>query len=68
MSASGLGNLVCIDDIMNHSLRLNILKDNLKLSAQNLDIGNKFIFYRDNDPNHVALNVRRWFPYNFQEI
>ena len=34
MSASGLDNLVFIDGIMNHSLHLNILKDNLKLSAK----------------------------------
>ena len=38
MSASGLGKLVFTDGIMSHSLYLNILKDNLKLSAQNLGI------------------------------
>ncbi|GBO40077.1 Transposable element Tc1 transposase [Araneus ventricosus] len=63
MSASGLGNLVFFDGIMNHALYLNILKDNLKLSAQNLGIGNNF-FYQDNDPMHTALNVRLWCLYN----
>ena len=42
MSASGLGNLVFIDRIMNHSVYLNILRDNLKLPAQNLGIENNF--------------------------
>ena len=60
MSASGLGNLVFIDSIMNHSLYLNILRDNLKLSAQNLGIGMNFIFYHDNDSKHTALNVLLW--------
>ncbi|GBL77614.1 Transposable element Tc1 transposase [Araneus ventricosus] len=64
MSASGLGNLVFIDGIMNHALYINILRDNLKLSAQNLGIGNKFVFYQDNDPKHTALNVRLWCLYN----
>ena len=47
ISASGLGNLVFIDGIMNHSLFLNILRDSLKLSAQNLYIENNFIFYHN---------------------
>ena len=55
MSASGLGNLIFIDGIMNHSLYLNILRRNLILSAQNMGIGNNFIFYHDNNPKHTAL-------------
>ncbi|GBM71348.1 Transposable element Tc1 transposase [Araneus ventricosus] len=64
MSASGLGNLVFIDGIMNHALYLNILRDSLILSAQNLGIGNNFVFHQDNDPKHTALNVRLWCLYN----
>ncbi|GBM91035.1 Transposable element Tc1 transposase [Araneus ventricosus] len=63
-SASGLGNLIFIDGLMNQALYLNILRDNLKLSAQNLGIGNNFVFYQDNDPKHTALNVRLWCLYN----
>ncbi|GBL85289.1 Transposable element Tc1 transposase [Araneus ventricosus] len=63
MSASGLGNLVFFDGIMNHALYLNILKDNLKLSVQNLGIGTIFL-NQDNDPMHTALNVRLWCHYN----
>ncbi|GBN90892.1 Transposable element Tc1 transposase [Araneus ventricosus] len=57
MSASGLGNLGFFDGIINHVLYLNILRDNLKLSAQNLGIGNNFVFHQDNDPKHRTLNV-----------
>ncbi|GBL97334.1 Transposable element Tc1 transposase [Araneus ventricosus] len=64
MSASGLSNLVFIDGIMNHALYLNILRDNLRLSAQNLRIESNFVFYQDNDPKHTALNVRLWCLYN----
>ncbi|GBM36193.1 Transposable element Tc1 transposase [Araneus ventricosus] len=68
MTASGLGNLVFIDGIMNHALYLNILRDNLKLTAQNLGIGNNFVFHQDNDPKHRILNVRLWCLYNFLQI
>ncbi|GBM59472.1 hypothetical protein AVEN_131043-1 [Araneus ventricosus] len=64
MLASGIGNLVFIDVIMNHALYLNILRDNLKLSAQNLGIGNNFVFHQDNEPKHTALNVRLCCLYN----
>ncbi|GFX20578.1 hypothetical protein TNCV_3489341 [Trichonephila clavipes] len=43
-SVSELGNLVFFDGIVNHELYLNILKINFKLSAQNLGIGDDFIF------------------------
>ena len=68
ISASGRGNLVFVDDIMNHSLYLNILRDSLKLSAQNLSIGNNFIFYHDNDSKHTALSVRLWCLYNCPQV
>ncbi|GBM71043.1 Transposable element Tc1 transposase [Araneus ventricosus] len=64
ISASGLGNLVFIDSIMNHALYLNILRDNLKSSAQNLGIGNNIVSYQDNDPKHTALNIRLRCFYN----
>ncbi|GBN55407.1 Transposable element Tc1 transposase [Araneus ventricosus] len=64
MSALGLDNLIFIDGIMNHAHYLNILRDNLKLSAENLGIRNNFVFYQDNNPKHTALNVRLWCLYN----
>lgn len=57
-----------IDGIMNHDVYINILRDNLKLSAQNLDIGNNFVFYQDNDPKHTALNVCLWCLYNCPQV
>ena len=53
---------------MNHSLYLNILRGNLKLSARNLSIVNIFIFYYDNDPKHTAINVRLWCFYNCPQV
>ena len=44
ISASGLRNLIFVDGIMNHSLYLNILRDNLKLSAKNLGETTLFFF------------------------
>ncbi|GBM19829.1 hypothetical protein AVEN_86166-1 [Araneus ventricosus] len=68
MSASGLGNLVFIDDIMNHALYLDILRDNLKLSGQNLGTRNNFVFFhQDNDPKPTAHNVRLWCLYNYPQ-
>ena len=53
---------------MNHSLYLNTLRDNLKLLAQNLGIGNNFIFYHVNNPKHMALNVHLWRLYNYSQV
>ncbi|GBM27375.1 hypothetical protein AVEN_166580-1 [Araneus ventricosus] len=64
MSASGLGNLVFFDGIMNHALHLNILRDNLKLSAKIWVLETTFSFYQDNDPKYTALNARLWCLYN----
>ncbi|KFM72996.1 Transposable element Tc1 transposase, partial [Stegodyphus mimosarum] len=68
MSAAELNNLVCIDSTMNNALYLNILKDNLGLSAQNLDTGNNFIFHQDNDSKHTALNVRLLDVHNYPQL
>lgn len=46
-----------IDDTMNHALYLIILKGNFKLSAQNLDTGNNFVFYQDNGRKRTFLNI-----------
>ena len=67
MSASRQGNSSFIDGIKNHSLNLNILWDNLKLSAQNLGNGNYFISY-DNDPKHTTLNVCLWHLNNCPQV
>ena len=53
---------------MNHSLYLNILRDNFKLRAQNLGIGNNFIFNHDNGPKQTAINDRLWCLYNCPQV
>jgi len=67
-SAAGVGRLVFIDGIMNHLDYIQILKDNLKASAESLRIGSNFKFYQDNDPKHKAYNTRLWLLYNCPEV
>jgi transposase len=63
MSATGVGNLVFIDGIMDQHMYLNILRNNLHESAEKLNIGNSFIFQQDNDPKHTAKKVKEWLLY-----
>lgn len=64
MAAKGVGNLVFIESTMNQYGYLNILKTNLKQSAQLLELGDDFWFQQDNDPKHAAQNVKLWLLYN----
>ena len=64
MSASGVGNLVFINGIMNHQLYIHILKNNLELSARKMGLDGDYVFMHDNDPKHTALNTRLWVLYN----
>ncbi|GFU25039.1 transposable element Tcb2 transposase [Trichonephila clavipes] len=60
MASNGVGNLVFIDDIMDHKLYIDILNNNLKESAKKLGLDGNFIFQEDNDPKHTARNVKMW--------
>ena len=64
MAASGLGNLVFIEGIMDHRQYLRILRDNLRISAERLGLGNRWVFQQDNHPKHTAHVVREWILYN----
>lgn len=68
MSSRGVGKLVIIEGIMDKYLYLNILKENLKESANLLGIGNGFYFQQDNDPKHTAYVVRQWIAFNTPHI
>ncbi|GBL75743.1 Transposable element Tc1 transposase [Araneus ventricosus] len=63
-AASGMGNLVFIENNMDQYKYKNILKENLKIFAQKLGIQNTLKLYQDNDPKYTALNVRLWLLYN----
>lgn len=64
MAASGVGNLVFIDGTMDQYVYLDILKRNLKVSAEKLGLNTDYHFQQDNDPKHTAYNVRLWILYN----
>lgn len=68
MSAAGVGNLVFIEGIMDKMCYLNILRDNLKCSAEKLGLGTTFQFYQDNDPKHKSHIVREWMLYNCPKV
>lgn len=64
MAASGVGNLVLIEGIMDKYKYLNILKENLESSAEKLGLLGRYNFQHDNDPKHTSYVVREWLLYN----
>lgn len=64
MSAAGVGKLHFIEGTMDHKMYINILKENLNVSAEKLGLQGNYIFQQDNDPKHTALNTRLWLLYN----
>lgn len=68
MSAAGTGELAFIEGNMDQNMYLDILKNNLKKSAEKLGIIENFSFYQDNDPKHKALKVRNWLLYNCPHV
>lgn len=63
-SASGTGNLVKVEGIMNKEKYVDILKENLKQSAVKLGLSRRFIFQHDNDPKHTSLLVKNYLQTN----
>lgn len=68
MSAGGVGELVFIDGIMDKTVYLNILKENLKKSAEKLNLPSPLTFQHDNDPKHTSHIVRMWLTYNTKHV
>lgn len=64
MSAAGTGNLTFIETTMDKFSYLQILKDNLLVSAEDFGITSDFRFYQDNDPKHKSGIVQTWLIYN----
>lgn len=68
MSAAGVGSLEFIDVKMNKWDYLNILKRNLRSSAEKLGILQSFQFYGDNDPKHSSRVAQEWLLYNCPKV
>lgn len=64
MAASGVGELVFIEGNMDKYMYMNILKENVKKSAEKLGLSPVYYFQQDNDPKHTAEVVRLWLLYN----
>lgn len=64
MSATGVERFTFIESIMDQYGYLNIFKQNLQQSAQQLNLGQDFWFQQDNDPKHTPHNVKLWLLYN----
>ena len=63
-SSSGTGNLVKVQGIMRKEDYLRILHENVKESAENLQLGHNWKYQQDNDPKHTAKVVKKWFKDN----
>ena len=61
MAASGVGNLVFIDGIMDRFVYKKILEDNVLQSAVKLGIIDEFYFQQDNDPKHKSKHAMEFF-------
>ena len=61
MAASGVGNLVFIDGIMDRYVYKNILDENVLQSAEKLGIVDEFWFQQDNDPKHKSRYAMNYF-------
>ena len=61
MHTSGVGQIAFIGSRMNAEMDIDILLNNLELSARSLGLGNDFIFQQDNDPKHTSRKAQQFF-------
>lgn len=64
MASNGVGRMEFIESTMDKYAYLNILKRNLKQSAEELGLGSDYYFQQDNDPKHTAHILKLWLLYN----
>ncbi|KAF2885315.1 hypothetical protein ILUMI_20847 [Ignelater luminosus] len=64
MSVWGVEKLHINEGIMDHKAYINILKTNLKASAEMMNLKDKLIFMQDNNLKHLAWNIKMWLLYN----
>lgn len=67
-AASGVGSLEFIEGTMTAKDYIEVLKKNLRSSAEKLGLLNSYQFYQDNDPKHKALITREWMLYNCRKV
>lgn len=68
ISAKRTSNLHIIDGIMNKFVRLNLLKNNLKVSDEKFRSSKDFNFHRDNNPKFKFQLIRQWLIFNIPHI
>ena len=59
-STESVGALVRVNGIMKKEDYRDILEENLKQSARNLEIRHRWILQQDNDPKHTSKFVSKW--------
>lgn len=68
MSWYAVNRLHFIGRIMDHFVYLDILKNNLRDTVNNMEILDKYVFQQDNDPKHKVRIVSEWLLYNTPKI
>lgn len=57
-----------IESNMDKNVYLDILYQNLKASAEKLNIKDEFVFYQDNDPKHTSYITKEWCLYSHPKV
>ena len=60
-SSSGTGNLINVQGSMRKEDYIRILDENVKESAQKLQLGHNWKYQQDNDPKHTTKVVKKCF-------
>jgi len=68
VSYNGVGNLVLIDGVMNGLKYVQILQENLCMSAEKMDLGSDFVFQQDSDPKHKSKIATEFFAENDTKV
>lgn len=68
IAAGGTGNLIFIDSKMDQKLYLDVLKRDLRKSAEKFGILDRFHFYQNNYQKHKACTVQKWLLCNCPKV